>query len=324
MTNSLLSYNQRDISVTIAGLENSGKTMLVNKLLKREEAVSHSTFGVNQELYVDEGIAVGLTDLGGRESFRKTLWKSFISKSDALIYVADATKLDEILESKKWFLRSISWLNNDKPVLVVFNKWKKQFKNSELKAIVDLFKEGVTRKNIDYVIASIETGKNIDKAVDWIASSLIQRLIVDKVVVDKFIIYIKSKSGVLEVDVTSPKKYPMDDILSPIIRYKFAETDNISVEYLSYNDRQFIMAANKEISCWLVTSKDANIRSSNILIKLLIEFVSEIQGIKENKMDEEISSYDLGKFIINHLIDKQIFWSKDLQPLFEITLVDSN
>jgi len=309
------SYN-RDLSVTIAGLENTGKTLLVNHLVSGQVSKTYSTFGVNQELFYTKGIVLGITDLGGRESFRKTLWKSFISRSDALIYITDITKMNELSKSKEWFLHSISWLKEDKPVLVLFNKWTEKFKKDEIDAIIAEFKKGVDRTNINYLPTSLASGENVDKTVDWLASSIIQELILDEIVVEMFIAYVKTEKGIIEMRVTTPKTTTADDVLSPIIRYKFNDSLIPILEHLQYNERHFIMAADSEISCWLVTSKMAKPRSSNLLIKLLVEFVKEIQGLRQDK--GKLTEPDLSKFLISNLIDKQIFWSKASTPLFEI------
>ena len=100
-------WYKRDVVVSIAGLDGAGKTRIVQKILQEEVTEYIATYGVNQEVICIEGIQLGLTDLGGKEPFRKTLWKSYISSADGLIYVVDVTKQERLDESKKWFQKSI-------------------------------------------------------------------------------------------------------------------------------------------------------------------------------------------------------------------------
>lgn len=88
-------------------------------------------------------------------------------------------------------------------------------------------------------------------------------------------------------------------------------------------ERQIIMAADENISCWLVTTKSEELETSNLLMRLLTEFVSEISGIAKTKKNK-LTEADLANCLINHMIDKQIFWSKSQSPMFEISVTDNN
>ncbi|MHA1116001.1 MAG: ADP-ribosylation factor-like protein [Candidatus Heimdallarchaeaceae archaeon] len=312
-------YLKRDISVTVAGLENSGKTYFINRLLGYNNTIITSTMGVNHELYNADGIILDITDLGGLPSFRKTLWKSFISRSDALIYVTDITKKDQLHESKKWFTRSINWLKEENPVLVLFNMRDEKFSSSEVKSIVKKFSDGVRKKNIEYLSTSFSSGQNFDKTINWLASSIIQQLIVDKITVEMFISYIKTDKGVYEMRLTTPQSNLNSDILSPVIQCKFSSSHFPIIEILKYRDRQFIMAADDSVSCWLVTTRMEQIRSTNLLTKLLIEFVKDLQGIKKTKTG--LTETEISRYLLSNIIDKQVFWSVKATPLFEVTLI---
>ncbi|MHA1868600.1 hypothetical protein DRN69_05855 [Candidatus Pacearchaeota archaeon] len=313
------SYLKRDISVTVAGLEDSGKTYFINRLLGYSPSKVSSTMGVNHELYNADGIILGITDLGGLPSFRKTLWKSFISRSDALIYVTDITKREQLTESKKWFSRSLNWLKEENPVLVLFNMRDEKFSSSEVKSIIKRFSNGIRKSNINYLSTSFSSGKNFDQTINWLASSIIQQLIVDKITVEMFISYIKTSKGVYEMRLTTPQSNLNSDVLSPIIQCKFSSSQFPIIEILKYRDRQFIMAADDSVSCWLVTTRMEQIRSTNLLTKLLLEFVKDLQGI--NKTERSLTETEISRYLLNNIIDKQVFWSVKATPLFEISLI---
>ncbi|UJG43283.1 MAG: 50S ribosome-binding GTPase [Candidatus Heimdallarchaeum endolithica] len=313
------SYLKRDISVTVAGLEDSGKTYFINRLLGYSPSQVFSTMGVNHELYNADGIILGITDLGGLPSFRKTLWKSFISRSDALIYVTDITKREQLTESKKWLSRSLNWLKEENPVLVLFNMRDEKFSSSEVKSIIKRFSNGIRKRNINYLSTSFSSGKNFDQTVNWLASSIIQQLIVDKITVEMFISYIKTSNGVYEMRLTTPQSHLNSDVLSPVIQCKFSSSQFPIIEILKYRDRQFIMAADDSVSCWLVTTRMEQIRSTNLLTKLLLEFVKDLQGI--NKTERSLTETEISRYLLNNIIDKQVFWSVKSTPLFEISLI---
>ena len=310
----------RDVNISVAGLECSGKTSIINRLVRGEDVQTFSTYGVNQELLFAKGMVLGITDLGGREPIRKTLWKSFISKSDALIYVTDATKPSKLEESQRWFIQSLKWVKPNSPVLVLINKKDKEISQEEINRIIKKFSLKRENKLITCLITSSITGENINETIDWLASSIIQQLILDKISVELFVSYIKTNEGIVEARIRTPVSDIGNEALFPIIRYKFAEKGETNLEYMRYDKRQFVMAADEEISCWLVTEKNDRIKSMNLLMKLLVEFVKEIHGLKKEKK-EGLTEADLSTFLITNLIDNQTFWSKTEQPMFEISFV---
>ncbi|TFG10431.1 hypothetical protein EU534_00990, partial [Candidatus Heimdallarchaeota archaeon] len=78
--NNGLEMSSRDMTVSIAGLDGVGKTSIVNKLMRDEVTETYSTYGINQEIVKINGLRLGLTDLGGKEPFRNSLWPSYLSR----------------------------------------------------------------------------------------------------------------------------------------------------------------------------------------------------------------------------------------------------
>ena len=131
--------SSRDLSVSIAGLDGVGKTAIISRLLSNEISETYSTYGINQEIVKINGLNLGLTDLGGKEPFRNSLWPSYISRSDALIYVVDATNEETIDESKEWFVRALKWIKKESPILVLINTWDQPINEEVIKSINQIF-----------------------------------------------------------------------------------------------------------------------------------------------------------------------------------------
>ncbi len=313
--------SSRDLTVSVAGLDGVGKTLIINKLLHEEIHETYSTFGINQEIIKIDGLRLGLTDLGGQEPFRKSLWESYISKSDALIYVVDATKEERIDESKTWFVRSLKWVKKKSPVLVLINTWDRSVDRKTIQSIQKIFQTIGNRNEIDCFAISPITGKNIKKTVDWLANTIIENLIHVGISVDYFVAYIKTEQGIVEARIRTPDPNLVDKGLFPVIRYKFAENDVSILEYMRLKGRQIVMAADSQTSCWLVTTESKDFKGTNLLMKLLTEFVKEIHGLRTRK-GKHLSESDLTSYLIKYMIDKQSFWSIKEQPMFEISIVD--
>ncbi|MHA1396349.1 MAG: ADP-ribosylation factor-like protein [Candidatus Heimdallarchaeaceae archaeon] len=312
----------RDLTVTIAGLDGSGKTSIVKKILKEESTETFSTFGISQEVIKIGDIRLGLTDLGGKEPFRKSLWGSYISKSDALIYVIDATNEDRLAESKKWFVRALKWVKKESPVLLLINTWDTKINKKTINSLAKLFQSSIQARKIDYFSISPITGFNVNKTVNWLANTIISHLISVGVAVDYFVAYIKTDEGIVEARIRTPGTVLDDEGIFPFIRYRFAEGSESVLEYMRLKERQVIMASDSQTSCWLVTTKSKEFRGTNLLMKLLTEFVKEIHGLRITK-GSNITESDLTTYIINYMIDKQTFWSEKQQPMFEISLIEN-
>ena len=74
------------------GLDNSGKTTLLNYLTKQGYKETRTTPGVNTKSIHIKRNKINLYDLGGYKPIRE-YWKYYYENVDALIYVVDAIKL---------------------------------------------------------------------------------------------------------------------------------------------------------------------------------------------------------------------------------------
>jgi ADP-ribosylation factor protein 1 len=325
-SNSNWLFSDRDVSISVAGLDGVGKTTIINKILNEEITETYSTYGINHEIVNIDGLKLGLTDLGGKEPFRKSLWPSYISRSDALIFVVDATKEHQIQESKKWFIRSLKWIKKDSPILVLLNTWDKKVNQKEINTVSNLFKPSSRRQLIECFSVSPITGENLNKTIDWLANAIITNLVSTGISVEYFVAFLKTDNGILEARISTPSVIDDTEGMSPVIRYKFASGNESILEYMNLKGRQVVMAADNQTSCWLMTNvidQNEEIKGANLLLKLLTEFIKEIQGLKEDR-GANISESDLTSHLMKYLIDNQAFWSEKEFPMFEISYVENN
>lgn len=322
-SNSSFLSSERDVSISVAGLDGVGKTTIINRLLNEEITETYSTYGINQEIVNINGLKLGLTDLGGKEPFRKSLWPSYISRSDAMIYVIDATKESKLNESKKWFTKALRWVKNDSPILVLINTWDKHIDQSTIQSVSELFKRDSHQSFIDCFPVSPITGKNMVKTIDWLANTIISNLITTGITVDYFVAYIKTEQGIIEARIRTPNSAITEAGMSPVIRYKFAKGKESILEYMNLKGRQVVMAADNQTSCWLITNQTEEVKGANLLMKLLTEFIKEIQGMRTEK-GHDLSESDLTRYLMRYMIDNQTFWSEEQQPMFEISTVESS
>ncbi len=312
-----------DFQISFVGLDGVGKTKIIQRLINEPITdVTFSTHGVTREILDLEGVKLALTDLGGKEVFRNSLWKTYISYSDALVYVVDATKKETLEESKTWFSKAMKWKKTNSPSLLILNPWDTPIDQTTINDLKDYFCSSISNERTSFLVMSPLSNENVDIAKDWMAKTIIDTLISQNISVEIFIAYIKTKDGIIEAKISSPKtKDKTYDIVSPIIRYKFAPKSEKLLEYMRISGHQIVMAANEEISCWLITTKNSLRKESSLLMKLMTEFVKDMQGLKPSKT-AHLSETDLNRFLINNMIDNQLFWSQTSNtPMFEITYI---
>lgn len=111
--------------ILILGLDNAGKTTILNVLGEGEENTTPSapegpTQGFNMKDLVRDGKRAKLCDLGGQRALRD-FWEDYYQNTDCIMYVVDSSdirRLEEAASSFKAVLDGVPTV----PVLVFANK----------------------------------------------------------------------------------------------------------------------------------------------------------------------------------------------------------
>ncbi|MGQ4913905.1 MAG: ADP-ribosylation factor family protein [Candidatus Asgardarchaeia archaeon] len=155
--------------ITIIGLNNAGKTTLVQRLRLNQFVKTKMTQGLTIESIEYKNFKFIVYDLGGQESFRKYLWKHFL-KSDLIVFVVDSTDVER-LEIAANELRSVL-LNAKVPILVLANKQDlpNALSAGEIIKAMRLY-EFKDRSFAVFPVSAL-TGENVFEAFDWAVDKL--------------------------------------------------------------------------------------------------------------------------------------------------------
>ncbi|KAH8047254.1 Arf-like GTPase [Aureococcus anophagefferens] len=160
-------YNKK-LEVVLVGLENSGKTTLLNVLAAGRPVETCPTIGLNVKLVRKGGVQMKCWDIGGQAQYRSE-WGRYTRGCDVIIYVVDANALDSIPLARKELHR----LLEDRelattPLLVIANKIDLDPHISEPDLIRELNLDYITENPLIVIPVSALKVINIDQVLSWL------------------------------------------------------------------------------------------------------------------------------------------------------------
>eukprot|EP00904_Undaria_pinnatifida_P005507 jgi/Undpi1/2086/HiC_scaffold_12.g05472.m1 len=140
------SFYTRQLEVVLVGLENSGKTTLMNVLASGHPVDTVPTIGLNVKMIKRGGVQMKCWDIGGQAQYRGE-WGRYTRGCDVIVYVVDAHAEEKAALAR----RELHRLLEDQelastPLLVLANKVDLEPHMTEDQVIREL--------NLDYVTAN--------------------------------------------------------------------------------------------------------------------------------------------------------------------------
>ncbi len=176
-------YRKKRLTVKIAwlGLDHAGKTTIIKRIMTGEfDSSTIRTLGLNVNEFsdADSGVKFISWDLGGQETFRDSLWQSYLAGSMGVIYVVDSADRSRFEEAKQELWKYV--INNpqvdDIPILILANKQDLPNAASagEVARALDLHK--VVKQSYAIIPTSAKTGFNIEEGLEWLRQRILEKL----------------------------------------------------------------------------------------------------------------------------------------------------
>ncbi|CAM0139362.1 ADP-ribosylation factor-like protein 8B [Umbelopsis sp. WA50703] len=162
-------FFKTEMELTLVGLQNSGKTTLVNVIASGQFIEdSIPTVGFNMRKVTKGSVTLKLWDIGGQPRFR-SMWERYCRGVNAIVFVVDAADHDKI-DAARTELKSLlekPQLSNI-PVLVLGNKNDLPEALNVEELIETLNLKTITNREVSCYSISAKNQVNIDITLQWL------------------------------------------------------------------------------------------------------------------------------------------------------------
>jgi len=162
-------FFKQEMELTLVGLQNSGKTTLVNVVATggfSEDMIP--TVGFNMRKVTKGKVTIKLWDLGGQPRFR-SMWERYCRGVHAIVYVVDSADPDNIAVSKTELHDLLAKPALERiPVLVLGNKNDLPEALSVDELIEKLNLKALINREVCCYSISAKNSVNIDITIDWL------------------------------------------------------------------------------------------------------------------------------------------------------------
>ncbi|RCK55566.1 ADP-ribosylation factor-like protein 2 [Candida viswanathii] len=166
-----------EVRVLTLGLDNSGKTTIIKRMLGEDTNSISPTMGFQIKTLQYNNYTLNIWDIGGQTTLR-AFWGNYFDKTDVVMWVIDGLSLERLQESYVELREKV--ILQDRLVgiylMVVINKIDliPQEERRELKEkvtdLLQLSQQIPQRDKWDVQLVSGKTGEGVECVLDWIIS----------------------------------------------------------------------------------------------------------------------------------------------------------
>jgi len=172
----LLSSKKKDANVLIVGLDNSGKSSIINHFKNSDlKAVSiNPTVGFNVEKFTVKSLNLTCNDMSGQTRYRN-LWEHYYGETDGIVFVVDSSDRMRIVVSKEELSSMLDHpvlKNRNVPILFFANKIdiKTSINLNDIRKELEL--ESIRNKSWHIFECSAHNGNGIENGFEWLVEEI--------------------------------------------------------------------------------------------------------------------------------------------------------
>ena len=171
-----LGLRRREVSVLVVGLDNSGKSSLLNYLQPRDSQSSDiaPTVGFNIEHFQTKGLSFTAFDMSGQSRYR-TLWGNYYRSTNGIIFVIDSSDKTRILiarEELQQLLTHPDISSRNIPILFFANKMDIRDALSDVGVSSALGLDRIVNKSWHICSSNALKGDGVSDGIEWLSSAV--------------------------------------------------------------------------------------------------------------------------------------------------------
>ncbi|ODV77422.1 ARF/SAR superfamily [Suhomyces tanzawaensis NRRL Y-17324] len=162
-----------EVRVLTLGLDNSGKTTIVKKMLGEDTQAISPTMGFQINTMTHAGYTLNIWDIGGQTTLRG-FWGNYFDKTNVVVWVVDCMSVERLHESYTELREKV--ILEDRLVgvylVVVINKidlWQGDLEALQQRVVEVLDLDNLVEpEKWTVALASGITGEGLDEMLDWV------------------------------------------------------------------------------------------------------------------------------------------------------------
>lgn len=171
-----LGFRRREVNVLVIGLDNSGKTSLLNILLPTDEQSSNiaPTVGFNVERFARRGLSFTAFDMSGQSRYR-TLWSNYYHSATGIIFVIDSADRTRMLVAREELQQLLSHpdiSSRNIPILIYANKMDLRDALSDVGVSTALGLDSIINKSWHICSSNALSGEGVSAGIDWLSLAI--------------------------------------------------------------------------------------------------------------------------------------------------------
>ncbi|KAH8698832.1 ADP-ribosylation factor family protein [Talaromyces proteolyticus] len=166
----------KEMRILMLGLDNAGKTTIVKQVMNEDVTTVSPTLGFIIKTIDFQGYKLNIWDVGGQKTLR-SYWRNYFEKTDALIWVVDATdrfRIDDCRDELAGLL--LEERLTGASLLVFLNKTDVEGCMTEDDIRTGLQLDLIKTHRWTIVPCSAMTGRNLYEGLDWVVQDAKDRL----------------------------------------------------------------------------------------------------------------------------------------------------
>ena len=173
---SLFGVKKRQANILCLGLDNSGKTTIINKLKPEQTQTTDivPTVGFTVEKLTMPGLNFTIFDMSGQGRYRN-LWEHYYKDAQAIIFVIDSSDKLRIVVAKEeldMLLKHVALQRKRIPVLFFANKMDVRDALSPVQVSNMLKLEDLNEKPWHICASNALNGEGLHEGVEWLTDQL--------------------------------------------------------------------------------------------------------------------------------------------------------